>query len=300
MPNNYENLIIDGNGLAHAAIHVGSPFIVKGEDLGPILRILKSIKSLQQRFQTKKLYFTLDKPLVRNQNFRRELCEYKAHRSDLNHEHVHKTLDHVVEFVKSLGGTVIYPYALEADDVVYYLSKNLNGRNIIVTVDEDLLQLVNENNSVFLNTKKKLVTHENFSANTKVKTVEDFIKFKAVKGDPADNIKGVYMYGSVRAKRAVELWDEWYPNQPQELQDMISTNMDIINLAHVGERFPEEWKNIGEQLEQANAQQFDIRSFKTLCEQSSFSVILNNLPAWKESFDEKGLFGDLNLDFLKS
>jgi 5'-3' exonuclease len=50
---------------------------------------------------------------------------------------------------------------MEADDVISWLTWKATP-NIVISGDQDLLQLVNENTSVYMPIKKKLIDHINF------------------------------------------------------------------------------------------------------------------------------------------
>ena len=86
---------------------------------------------------------------------------------------------------------------MEADDLMAFLSRKLQGPNIIVTTDKDLLQTVSRDTRVYSPIKKKIVTLDNFEEYTGVKK-EYYISFRAVTGDKSDNIPGIPRYGIKR------------------------------------------------------------------------------------------------------
>jgi 5'-3' exonuclease len=293
------HLIIDGNGLAYCAIYSTHQNIITGaggKNYGPLIKVLKNIKDYAQSLKATKVWFTLDKQLEEgSNNFRKKLLtEYKSHRKDDGKKVlVHELLDDVVRFCESLGITVVQPLNMEADDVIYYLCKTIEGNKTVLTVDEDLLQLVDDTTSVFLFTKKKLVNQENFRANTKLTSTADYIKYKAVKGDVSDNIKGVYNYGPIKSLNAIAHWDEWYPSQSPENKKLIDKNIELIDLSVTSKYCPGEHASYKTQIDNCTAK-FDFIKFKELSKECKIcNFILSS--SWKEVFNK---INDDLYDFL--
>lgn len=77
---------------------------------------------------------------------------------------------------------------IEADDLIYYVAKQLKGRCVILSTDADLLQI---GVPQFSYTKKKYITLEEQGA----ESIEEFICAKSLAGDNSDNIKGLERVG---------------------------------------------------------------------------------------------------------
>lgn len=301
MKNN--NLIIDGNGLAYSTVFSNYQNEILGKDgknYSSLIRVLKRIREYSKSLNADKVWFTLDKQLDssgKTTNYRKTLLtEYKSNRKDdARKAQVYDILNHVVEFCKVLGIPVIQPCFMEADDVIYYLCKTLEGKKTVLTVDEDLLQLIDEDVSVFLFQKKKIVNHENFTINTKLENVDQFIKFKAVKGDVSDNIDGLDDYGPVKSKNAVFNWEEWFPKQSIENQEKILKNVELIDLSKTKIHCPDEERSYLEQMKNISCK-FDQKEFTRL---SNSLKIDNHISSksfiWKEVFDKKNDLDELEI-----
>lgn len=103
----------------------------------------------------------------------------------------------------------------EADDcIAYYTQNSPNERKIVFTNDEDLLQLLSDNTSVYLGdkTKKYLVTIKNFHRYYPYHH-KNVALIKMISGDVADNISGI---SGVGEKTVLKL----YPELQKEEKDV--------------------------------------------------------------------------------
>lgn len=88
----------------------------------------------------------------------------------------------------------------EADDLIacYALKYKDEHKITIVSTDKDLYQLLDTNVSIFNPRTKKMFTVKDFREKYKIEP-EDWVQIKAIAGDPADNIKGVWKVGEKTA-----------------------------------------------------------------------------------------------------
>jgi len=124
----------------------------------------------------------------------------------------------------------MFPRILEADDVLAWLCFNLVGNCVIVTMDMDFLQLVSEKVIVFLAGKKKIVTLNNFEEIIGV-SKNIFLYYKAIIGDKSDNIRGVYGYGKVKAKKLALDYVENKDSLNTDFQKIINCNLRLMDLS---------------------------------------------------------------------
>ena len=109
---------------------------------------------------------------------------------------VQKTLSH-------LGVRQISIPDIEADDLISVSCKTLQGKKIIVSSDQDMLQLVSESVSVFSPVKKVLYSVENFQKEIGL-SPRQFLEMRALAGDRSDEIPGVAKgFGEVTAKELI-------------------------------------------------------------------------------------------------
>ncbi len=201
-------LIIDGNALIHRGFHampnLRSP---SGEPTGAIFGfasiLLKAIVDLKPKYVVST--FDLDAPTFRHKKF----TGYKAKRVRAPDE-LYEQIPRVKEVCKILSIPYFEKKGFEADDLIATISKKLQNKKdietYIVTGDLDTLQLVSDKVKVYaprkgfsetqVYDKKKILERYNI-------TPEQVIDFKAIKGDPSDNIPGVAGIGEIGASKLI-------------------------------------------------------------------------------------------------
>ncbi len=134
--------------------------------------------------------FDMGKPTFRH----KEYVGYKAQRPEVDKELVEQ-IDKVMEVVKAVNIPQFGVEGFEADDVIGTLSRQVDETEVvIVTGDQDAMQLVNEKVKVYLPARGR-VPAKMYG----VKEVEErygfsplqMIDYKGLAGDASDNIPGV-------------------------------------------------------------------------------------------------------------
>lgn len=204
-------VIIDSNSLIHRAYHA-LPFLTtkKGELVnavyGFLLVFLRVLRELQPDFIV--ACFDFPAPTFRHKKFK----EYKAKRPPAPEE-LYRQIPKVKEVLKSFSVSVCEKEGFEADDIIGTISKKFPKKQIfpsietiILSGDSDVLQLVGKQTRVYLLRKgvKDIVFYDEKSVKEKFNGLhpEQLVDFKALRGDPSDNIPGVTGIGE---KTAVEL-----------------------------------------------------------------------------------------------
>src|ERR671917_263496 len=128
--------------------------------------------------------------------FRMEIYpEYKAQRTSMPEE-LKAQLDHLDEILEAMNIPAIRAEGFEADDVLATLSKRLpeDVELMIVTGDQDAMQLVNGSVKV-LRTTRGVSETKAYGRDEVIEeygvTPEQIPDYKALTGDPSDNIPGV-------------------------------------------------------------------------------------------------------------
>lgn len=211
-PNRY--LLIDGNALIHRGYHAIPPLSNKdGEQTNAVygftMILLRAIKELKPTHIA--CSFDLAGPTFRHDEF----DHYKANRVKADPE-LYDQFPRVKEVVKALNIPIFEIAGFEADDVLGTLAKHICEKHpngdcdvMIATGDLDTLQLVNKCVKVY--TLRKGL---NDTAIYDEKAILDryglspiqMISYKALRGDPSDNIKGVKGIGE---KGAADLIKEF-------------------------------------------------------------------------------------------
>lgn len=171
-------------------------------------------------------------------NWRKDIYPpYKENRkSDPSKELMAKKVRDLSKSLKSILETIgvnsIFPYTSEADDIIHYLAKNLEGENIIYTADKDMYQCVDERTSVynFYPKNRFIVNQETWDQHVPV-SIENYCKYKAIMGDSSDNISGIKGYGPVKTKKLLENWDKLSSKLSDEDLEEINETLKIVDLS---------------------------------------------------------------------
>lgn len=213
MPQKYENryMLIDGNALIHRGFHAIPTLTNKtGEHtnavFGFVSILLRAIKDLKPTHIA--ATFDLAGPTFRHEKY----ADYKATRVKAAPE-LYAQIPRVKEVVTALGIPIFEKKGFEADDCLGTLSveickKHKEGCDVmIVTGDLDTLQLVNDCVKIYTLRKGLADTAIYDKAAIKERyglTPEQMVSYKALRGDPSDNIKGVHGIGEKGASLLIQ------------------------------------------------------------------------------------------------
>ena len=289
----YHNLIIDGNNFLFRSFYAKTnrqPRDVDGLDTRPLYQAMVMLKSLADRFPSEQIYFTWDRRLNPDfVNFRREIVpEYKGNRIDTDDKkNVLSYMQLIVDFCDALGIRTIFPYDLEADDVIKYIADKSES-SLIISSDRDLLQLVNKSTHQLLPTIQALVTLENFKQYGEVEP-EAFLYYKAILGDKSDNILGLFRYGHVKAENlAMQLYkgEKISPELTDEQKAIITRNFKVMNLAESVNSRPDEYLHYDKQWEENLNKRYDAEKLMGLFTKYGFNNLAREIGSWKNIFDK--------------
>lgn len=191
-------LLIDGNALVHRAFHALPPMTTQGGEAtnavyGFTMILLRTIKDLKPTHIA--CAFDLAGPTFRHEKYK----EYKGTRVKAAQE-LYDQIPRIKEVVAALNIPIFEKQGFEADDVLGTLAKTLcekengKGRVMILTGDLDTLQLVN--NCIHIYTIRKGLSDMFIYDPAAVRDrfglrPDQMLDYKALRGDPSDNIKGV-------------------------------------------------------------------------------------------------------------
>ena len=208
-------IVIDGNAVVHRAFHALPPLTTKKGELvnavyGFLLVFFKAIKEFQPDFVA--ATFDFPGPTFRHKKYKL----YKAQRERAPEE-LYEQIPKVKEVLKSFNVQIFEKKGFEADDLIGTISKKAPQKQIfskietiILTGDLDALQLVDKNTKVYALRKgvKDAILYDKEKVKEKYDglTPEQLIDFKALRGDPSDNIPGVLGVGE---KTAIALIKEF-------------------------------------------------------------------------------------------
>ena len=203
-------MIIDGSALAHRSFHA-LPLTMETKDgqivnavYGFLTAFFKSVRELKPDH----IVLALDEkgPTFRHETYK----EYKAHRVKQPDE-FYSQLPLIKKAAEVLGVPLFAIAGVEADDVIGTIcaKTDVTVEKIILTGDMDTLQLITPHTKVYA-MSRGILEHKIYDRAAVVEryslTPDQMVDYKALRGDPSDNIPGVRGIGE---KTATELLREF-------------------------------------------------------------------------------------------
>ncbi|MBD3359744.1 MAG: DNA polymerase I [Candidatus Buchananbacteria bacterium] len=285
-------MLVDGHALIHRAFHALPPLTTKDGELvnavyGFTTIFLKALRELKPDY----VAVTFDKA---RKTFRDEIyTEYKAQREAAPPE-LYEQTPKIKKLLKLFHVPVYEIDNYEADDLIGTICNlpeinKANIETIIVSGDLDLLQLV-DNNTKMYGLKRGIsdtIIYDPQTVKQKYEGLkpEQIIDFKALKGDPSDNIPGVKGVGE---KTAILLLNEFktldniYKNiDSTKIKD--SVRQKLIQdkeqaylsqkLATINQEAPIKFK-----LTESKIKSYDKQAVIDLLQEYQFASLANKLP----------------------
>ena len=206
-------VLIDAFALIHRAYHALPPLTSKdGKQVNAVYgftsALLSAIKELEPEYLA--VGFDLPGPTKRHLAFK----DYKAHRP-ATPEELKSQIPYVKEILKALNIPIVAAEGYEGEDVIATIVAKCKMQNakckimecIIVTGDMDVLQLVDEKTKVY--SMARGVNQAVIYDEEKVKEryglkPSQLVDYKALRGDPSDNIPGVKGIGEKTASSLIK------------------------------------------------------------------------------------------------
>jgi len=214
-------VIIDGNSLINRAFY-GMPALksLSGKPCGAIFGFVNMMISIATNEKPKYLVCVFD---AGKHTFRHDMyTDYKGTRGPMP-EDLHEQLTTLKMLLNAMNIKTIEQKEIEADDIIGTLTRKFNEEFMLISGDKDLLQLVNDNTTVWL-TQKGIsnvlkVTPEVLKSEFGLEPYQ-VIELKAIMGDSSDNIPGIAGIGKVGATKLI--------NEYQNL-DSIYANLENLS-----------------------------------------------------------------------
>ena len=200
-------MLLDSNGLIYRGYHALPPLTTsKGELVNAVFGfcsiLLRGIQDVRPEYVA--ACFDLPGPTFRHEQF----AEYKATRLPMPDD-LRSQFPKVREVVAALRIPVYEMAGYEADDVIGTITRDLDSRGIettVVTGDLDMLQIVTEHTRLM--TTRQGVDSTIYYDPAKIwerfeLRPDQMIDYKALKGDPTDNIPGIPGVGEKTAAKLV-------------------------------------------------------------------------------------------------
>jgi len=196
-------VLIDSNALIHRAFHALPPLSTpSGEIVNAVYGFTTTLFKVLSNIKPDYIACAFDYPAP---TFRhKEYEEYKAHRKKAPDE-LYDQIPKTKEVANSLNIPIFEEQGYEADDVIGAIAKKaekMGLETVIVTGDMDELQLISNKTKVYTMRRgfSDTVLYDPRKVEEKfgIKP-EQLIDYKALRGDPSDNIPGVSGIGEKTA-----------------------------------------------------------------------------------------------------
>ncbi len=256
-----KNLIIDAFNMIHR-----SRFGQKG-DHGTTYTFFRSLRSEVERHKPDRVFVVWEGRPVRRIA---ENAEYKANRAPVLDDGFHRQKRDIRELCKLLPVTSVVHPEHECDDVIAYIVRSMlpNDEHVVCSSDSDFIQLIDERVSLWNPIRKDFVQFQN-----------NYVVWKALRGDKSDNIPGVRGIGDVTATKLAndeKLLQEFLANSDENRHDFESSYKQILfeNVDSYGVQAQESNYDSSQLMEE-----FRIRGFSSIVEKSwvKWSLTWTNL-----------------------
>lgn len=282
-------LLLDANALIHRSYHALPPLTSpKGEQVNAVYgfanALLKAIKDEKPDYAVACFDVGGDRS-----TFRSELYpEYKAHRG-ASDEALYSQIPRVREIVEVLNIPLFAQKGFEADDLIGSLAtkaKKDGLQAVIVTGDNDALQLVNDSTAVYSlrrGVTDTLTYHRNEVKEKIGVYPEQIIDYKALAGDSSDNIPGAPGIGPKTAVDLLEKYqtlDEIYEHLSElkeRTKQILSDNKEQVYLSQKLATIKCDL-DIDLDLKAADVTNFDFSKVVSLFHELDFKSLLSKLP----------------------
>ena len=282
-------MLLDGYGLVYRGYFALPPLTTsKGELVNGVFGfasiVLRGIQDLQPDYLA--VSFDLPGPTFRHEQY----ADYKATRVKMPDD-LRDQFPKVREVVKALRIPVYEMPGYEADDVIGTITEQLDANDnletTIVTVDLDMLQLVTP--------RVRLMTTRSGVENTVIYDVariderfglrpDQMVDYKALKGDPTDNIPGVPGVGEKTAAKLIRefetldaLFERLDEVKPDKLRDKLGEHRDQVFVGRELSRIVRDLP-IELDLEAARLGDYDRDTVVRLFREYEFRTLIERLP----------------------
>ncbi len=201
-------LLVDGSALLHRAYHAYPPLTTKtGEVVGAVYGVISILFSVLESEKPSHVLVAWDlpKPTFRHEKY----IGYKAQRPKTD-EALTDQIPRVKEVIEVMGLRQLAEPGYEADDIIGTIA-TLNNQNevVILTGDQDTMQLVSQNVRVLTPAKGQnppVLYGPDEVFNKYGVHPAQIVDYKALVGDPSDNIPGVAGIGPKGASNLLKMF----------------------------------------------------------------------------------------------
>lgn len=307
-------LLIDTFNFLHRAYHALPQTLTdtEGNPVNAIYGVTSMLISVFDAVKPDYVVAALDgkKPTFRVEEF----TGYKAHRRPME-EGLSAQIPKAFEVLDAFGINKIVVDGYEADDVIGTLDKKFGSKDVqvvIVSNDKDLWQLVDDHTIIMVpgNGKKPTewldckAVQEKLGFNSNL-----LVDYKGLRGDPSDNIPGVYGIGDKTALRLItqfgtiaEIYKHIDSITPESLQKKLAACAETAVMSkHLAEIITDIPLKVS--LEECKYSEFNKGAVRNVLQKYNFKSLLKRLgfeDSYKKvpevSSDQLALFRELETE----
>lgn len=190
-------LVIDGNNVSYRYIQRANYDSYEEDFKRTISSLARSYKARRTIvcFDFGKSYYRMNLHDTYKGNRKKAETEEEIERAEKFFAVLNRLPDELDEEVLKFRG-------IEADDTIAYITQNLSDRydhTWIVSSDKDIIQLVDDNISIFNIFSRKEITKQYLQEELQI-TPSEFMLSRIIEGDKGDNIVGIEGIGPKRAQ----------------------------------------------------------------------------------------------------
>jgi len=226
---------------------------------------------------------------VSRETFRtKKFAEYKINRPPMP-DGLSSQIPFIKDIVKAYGIRIVEKAGFEADDIIASLSAKAKERNIPVTIvssDKDILQLVDENTSVFSPYKDTGTLYNSDKVLERFGIMPEQIpELISLMGDQVDNIPGIPGIGEKTAASLIKQFGTvekilggLEAVKPERIRESIRNNLETVELNHELALLDKKVE-LDIDLEQLKINPPDYAELLRIFKQLEFKKFLKTLPA---------------------
>ena len=208
-------LLIDGLNIFLRAFAVNGSLNEKGVPVGGITGFMKSLAFAIREMEPTRVIVVYDgaggskrrrkiKPSYKANRTPKRVTKFDAFNSlEEEKEAMKIQFRRLLSYLELLPIDVYGIDNVEADDVIAYLSQNIfEDEVIIMSADQDFLQLVNDRIVVWSPNKRKYYTKEQIFTEYGI-PAHNFLMYKCLLGDKSDNLEGIKGLGAKKMTKVI-------------------------------------------------------------------------------------------------
>jgi DNA polymerase-1 len=284
-------LLLDGNGLIYRGYFalIDQPLTTsKGQLVTAVFGFTNIVLRAIQDAKPDRLAvaFDLPAPTFRHDRY----AEYKATRTRMPDD-MRDQIPLVREVVRVLGIPVYQKEGFEADDVIATLvgqAEAADLETVILTGDLDMLQLVTERTRLMVSLRGGVANTVSYDL-AKIQerwglVPEQMLDYKALKGDPTDNIPGIPGVGEKTASKLISTWgtlDELYRHidevTPEKLRVPLEEHRESVLESRELMRLVRD-VDVQLDLDQGRVGTYDREAVVRLFREYEFRTLIDRLP----------------------